>query len=218
MTRSTTASTSTPPMPPPGVVGRGTPGRRERHKARTRRSLEEAALRLFARRGFDDTTIEDITDAADVSPRTFFRYFASKEDVLFADHAQQIQRFGNALSARSADEPVLASITEALLTLADDYEEKRERYLLRFRLLASFPGVAARGMELQAKIVDVVAGFVAERLGLDPSSDLRPVLVGQVTVGALAAATNIWSTGTSSRSLPELVRESLELTADGMGV
>lgn len=218
MTRSATASTPTPAVLLPGAAGAGTPGRRERHKARTRRSLEEAALRLFARRGFDDTTIEDITDAADVSPRTFFRYFASKEDVLFADHAQQIQRFADALSTRPADEPVLASITEALLTLADDYEEKRERYLLRFRLLASAPGVAAHGMELQVKIVDVVASFVAERLGLDPTGDLRPVLVGQVTVGALAAATNIWSTGTSDRSLPELVRQSLELTAHGLGV
>src|SRR4051794_16295371 len=97
-------------------------GLRERKKEKTREALAASALRQFAKRGFDHVTIEDIAGACDVSPRTFFRYFASKEDVLFADSDGKRTRFLDALRAQPADAAPLAALQAAALTIAGDYK------------------------------------------------------------------------------------------------
>ena len=78
-------------------------GRRERKKRETRQALVETAMALFAEQGVDGTTIEQISDGADVSERTFYRYFATKEDVLFADSIERRERFATALATRPED-------------------------------------------------------------------------------------------------------------------
>src|SRR4029450_9819496 len=93
---------------------------RERKKARTRRALVEAALRLFAGRGFEATTVADIADAADVSPRTFFSYFPAKEDVLFADAKDRIDRLQDALAKRAPDESFLDALRRAARDILAD--------------------------------------------------------------------------------------------------
>jgi AcrR family transcriptional regulator len=92
-------------------------GRRDRKKNETRQALREAAHRLFAEKGFTATTIDDITAAADVSRRTFFRYYDSKDDLLRTDAADLLPVMLAALRARPASEPPLASIFAALSTL-----------------------------------------------------------------------------------------------------
>ncbi len=95
-------------------------GRRERKKLETREALFRAAVQLFSTRGVDETTVEDIADAVDVSARTFHRYFPSKEDVLFFDSAARRRRFADALrgaprrtrhcSTRCASPPTTSSM------------------------------------------------------------------------------------------------------------
>src|SRR5687767_10070242 len=119
------------------------PGRRERKKNRTRQELIDAATKLFASRGFDETTTEDIAEAADVSQRTFFRHFSSKEAVLYGDMDELLARFRAILEERPVGEPLVESVRASILALADDYDDQRKLRLLQARLAATYPAVSA---------------------------------------------------------------------------
>jgi AcrR family transcriptional regulator len=94
------------------------PGLRDRKKEQTRRSLREGAARLFAERGFARTTVEDIAAQANVSKRTFFRYFDSKEDLLLPDLAELFAKVEAELAARPTAEDPLTAVRAALLAAA----------------------------------------------------------------------------------------------------
>src|SRR6478735_12313602 len=106
-------------------------GLRERKKARTREALQEAAMARFARQGFEGTTVEEIAEACEVSPRTFFRYFPTKEDVLFADADARRDRLLAVLADQPADEPTFAALEAAMRVLALDYLDDREALVAR---------------------------------------------------------------------------------------
>ncbi|MET0747211.1 MAG: helix-turn-helix domain-containing protein, partial [Rhizobium sp.] len=97
-----------------GIIDAPKEGRRERKRRQTRGRIEHAALALFLDRGFDQTTIEDITEAADVSKRSFFDYFRSKEEVVFAWQDSFADDLAGAVAARPAGEPLVRVVEEAL--------------------------------------------------------------------------------------------------------
>jgi AcrR family transcriptional regulator len=99
------------------MTGQAVPGRRERKKQETREALIAAARRLFAEQGFAATTVREISDAADVAERTFFRYFDSKEDLLLPNLFIRFREFEAEVRARPADESPLAAIREAAITV-----------------------------------------------------------------------------------------------------
>src|SRR5690242_19094138 len=111
-----------------------TGGLRERKKLRTREQITEAAIGLFAKRGFDGTTVDDIAAAADVSRRTFFRYFARKEDVILAWKRETANELRDALAARPPEEAPLEAVQGALTALARSYGARRELTLGLLRL------------------------------------------------------------------------------------
>lgn len=191
-------------------------GLRERHRKRTAADLEEAALRLFSEKGFDAVTIDDIAAAADVSRRTFFRYYASKEDVILSDHPKRLDELEAALDRRPADEPALTALRHAILSLAGSFEEQRDHMLRRFRLVTATPALEARSLCLQRNWETAVTGMLAQRMGVEPTKDLRPGVVAATTMAAMRMATNNWLSGGGEGDLPAIVADALDLLDGGL--
>jgi AcrR family transcriptional regulator len=192
--------------------------RRQRKKARTRRDLVEAAARLIGERGFEGTTIEDITDAADVSPRTFFRYFASKEEVLFSEHPQNVDDLQKQLASCPEGEPLLVSVQEAMLTLADRFQENKEFHLMRIRLTRESQAVAACGLRIQQDWVRIISRALAERLGVDVRGDLRPTLIAGTANAAIRSALTLWAANGGREDLRTLTAEAFRLLQSRFGL
>ena len=193
-----------------------TEGLRERHRRRTAADLEEAALRLFCEKGFDAVTIDDIAVAADVSRRTFFRYFASKEDVILSDHPKRLDELQAALDRRPADEPALTALRNAVLSLAGSFGEQRDHMLRRFRLVTTTPALEARSLCLQRNWETAVTGMLAQRMDVDPAKDLRPGVVAATTMAAMRMATTNWLSGGGESDLPAIVGNALDLLDGGL--
>jgi AcrR family transcriptional regulator len=191
-------------------------GLRERNRKRTATDLETAAVRLFADKGYDAVTIDDIAAEAGVSRRTFFRYFATKEDALFSDNAERIAELQEALGARPPDEPVLTALRHALLSMAGDYEEERERIFQRAKIIRTAPGLMGKALANQRLWEEAICDLVARRMGVDPGKDLRPGVVAATTVAALRAAMTLWVAGGGSADLPTLAAEALDLLDGGL--
>ncbi len=199
------------------MAAQGTPagtGLRERKKLERRRAIEAAALELFASQGFDATTTEQIATAADIAPRTFFGYFATKEDVVLADYQQRLDRIIEELARRPSDEAPWDALKASLLVVASDYESEREQLMVRFRLMAQCPSVFARSLALQAGWEDVLAAAITERPGErqgEGARDLtrRPDITSRLMAGAALAAMRssirIWLATDHAEPLPRLV-------------
>jgi AcrR family transcriptional regulator len=194
-----------------------TPGTlRERHAARTREAIVRAAVELFDRRGFQETTVDEIAARADIAPRTFFRYFPTKEAVLFPDADAKCGRILAALAARPADEHPFASLVAVVVGLADEMEAAGPEIELRQRVAAGCPAVRAyERTVLEAQVADTVAAFVAERLGVDPSADPRPRVWATLGMSTFRIALHRWlDTGRVGR-LRDAVDEALAAVAEG---
>ena len=153
--------------------------RRERKKRETRDALEAAALRLFAEKGYDETTVEEIAEAADVAVRTFFRYFQSKQHVLFGDVAHDVTgRLRAALDAQPATLAPVVAVGAALELLGLDSDDERRQILDRMRLLEKLPELAGTYHMIFQDLHDVIADYTAERIGALPK-DLHPQLLAQ---------------------------------------
>ena len=191
-------------------------GLRERHRRRTAADLERVALTLFIERGFDAVTVDDIAAATDVSRRTFFRYFASKEDVLLADHPRRLAELRAALEARPSDEPALSALRCAILSMTGSYEQERERLLRRFTVMSQTPSLQARSLLRQRAWEEAVTEMVAARLGFEPAGDMRPAVVAATTLAAVRVAIGNWLAEGGGADLPKMVAEALDLLDGGL--
>ena len=161
------------------------PGLRERKKAKTRAMIREHALRLFDEQGYAATTVDQIAEAADVSPSTFFRYFPTKEDVVVADDFDP--PMVAALRAQPAElhpiEAIRRSIRVVLeATTAEEWEQEQRRQ----RLLQSVPELRARTAHQYLDAIEMMAQVVAERAGLPADDFSARVLAGAVLGAAMA--------------------------------
>jgi AcrR family transcriptional regulator len=155
-------------------VGQRPAGLRERKKAKTRAAIQQEAMRLFRERGYADTTVEEIAEAAEVSESTFFRYFPTKEDVVLRDDYDELllQAFlaqPRHLSPLQAAKAALDGVVGLATRLSP---EERELENLRTRLTFTVPEVRARWADEASRAFRQFAGVIAERAGRSPD-DLR---------------------------------------------
>jgi AcrR family transcriptional regulator len=192
------------------------PTRRERKKLETRQALEHAALRLFGEKGYDQTTVEDIAEAADVAVRTFFRYFSSKQDVLFGEVVtDRITRLRTELANRPSTEEPLASVI-AVMDLLDFSPDEEQQVLARMELMRRQPTLVTRYLEIIDELRSAVVEFVAERTGLDPRRDLYPALVGGAWATVWDTALKLWVESGGRRSLRGLRSEGFTALTEGL--
>jgi AcrR family transcriptional regulator len=148
------------------------PGLRERKKQQTRDTIARAALRLFAERGYDETTLADIAEAADVSPRTIFAYYESKEDILFCEEGVFLGRLKQMLDERGAGTNTVDAIREFLSSL----EPPDEEATLRKKIVSDTPSLEMRMRAQHAQLEPMLVESIARDLGAG-ADDMRPLLI-----------------------------------------
>lgn len=188
-------------------------GLRERKKRERRRCIEEVALELFEERGFDGTTIEEIARAADIAPRTFFTYFATKEDVALADYAGRLGRVVDELALLLPTERPWAALRSAFAVVATDYENERAMIARRFAIMGANPSVLARSLQLQTGWEASVVALVAPS---DDPHDLDARLIGATAVAAMRSAIAQWMVTGHATPLPTLMDECFDRLGAGL--
>jgi AcrR family transcriptional regulator len=188
-------------------------GLRERKKLKTRRSIQEHALRLFQEQGYDATTVEQIAEAAEVSPSTFFRYFPTKEDTVLTDEydpwiLEAIRAQPPELSPIDVLRKVLHDIVGAMLA-AD-----RQRILDRGRLMLSVPALRSRQWEqtraTQQRMVEALAG----RLGR-PADDFELQAFGSAIIAVWETAIMAWVESDGEGDIMELLDRAIDFLSAG---
>ena len=167
-------------------------GLRERKKEKTRVALEGAALRLFDERGYDATTVEQIAELADVSTRTFFRYFPTKADVLLSDQGARLAMIREMLEARPDDEPLDQSLRSLMRAIGQDLPTERHLLEAQFRYWADSDDLVAAMRNHHAEIVDLVASFVAARLPTPDPVRVRSLAIATAWVATLVDISAQW--------------------------
>ncbi|MER8043694.1 TetR family transcriptional regulator [Streptomyces sp. NPDC094032] len=169
----------------------------ERKRLLVATELTESALQLLALKGFDAVTVDEIAAAAGVSKRTFFRYFASKEDVVVQFLSGMGADIHAALAARPATEPPSRSLRHAvavpLLACTDQHPDHAARALRVVQLILGTPALLARFLERQSDWQEALAGELARREGLDAGTDLYPRLAAGTALVAFRTALQRWS-------------------------
>ena len=178
--------------------------------------LTEAALQLLALKGFDVVTVDEIVTTAGVSKRTFFRYFASKEDVVVQFLADMGTGMRAELAERPADElPSVAlrhAVTVPLATCADH----SERALRVVQLILRTPALRARFLERQGQWHDDLTAELGQRLGRDPETDLYPRMAAGMALTAFDTVLARWSGSDGTQDPTELIARAFALVAPAL--
>jgi AcrR family transcriptional regulator len=189
---------------------------RERKRTRTRLMIQAEALRLFADKGYTQTTVEDIADAAAISPRTFFRYFPSKEDVVMWDEYDDPVAL-DLLAAQPEDEPLAETIRAVVReTLEGLYRHDPERLLTRVQLASTVPELRARFVEEQTRGIEQLTEVFATRRGARVD-ELTLRVVGSAMLAAVSVALDAWQRDDGKADLLALLDRATDALATGVG-
>jgi AcrR family transcriptional regulator len=214
--RMMTVASTAPPTGPPASL-------RERKKLATRRLLRRVALELAAERGAANVTVEDIAEAADVSPRTFFNYFPSKEAAMFGSNPDQGMKLRERIALESPGEPALEALRAVMIagagTVVEDLRElggDPADWLRRMKTVRKDPHLRAAHTAQMANLERTITEALAQRLGTDPDRDPYPGLLCAVAVGAFRNSVTSWAASGGTVPLERLIDLSFRALADGL--
>jgi mycofactocin system transcriptional regulator len=179
----------------------------------THDEIASVALELFERRGFDETTVDQIATAVGVGRRTLFRYFPSKNDIVWGDFDWVMDRLRAHFEECGPEVPPMAALRRAVV-LSNSYEPSQLPGLrIRMTLITTVPALQAHSMLRYMAWRTTVAELIAERLGQRPD-DLLPLTVGGAALGTAMAAFTRW-VGHPGESLDRCLDEAFELLEHG---
>jgi AcrR family transcriptional regulator len=183
---------------------------------RNRQALIHAAIDLFGGQGYETTTVEQISAAAGVAPRTFFHHFATKDDILFDGYAERLVEATRRFRAASSDS-LAEALAEASSAVARAITEQPELFVARARLYHKVPALRATMLRINEDWIDQLTAEVARWLGCESEADLRPRLAATLLNGANRAAIDVWVSGGGHGDLPGLMAESVDLVRPALG-
>ena len=211
-----TAAITTPATVPPVSL-------RERKKLATRRLLRRAALELVAERGLANVTVEDIAEAAQVSPRTFFNYFPSKEAVLFGGYEERADALRDRVATRS---PGMSAIDVLRAVMAEDAEDMAGElrslggnpadWIRRMKMARTDPLVRAAHAAQMALLERALTEGLAARLDADAETDPYPGVLAAATVGVVRSCMVFWAGSGGSVQLGHFIDQALQALGAGL--
>jgi AcrR family transcriptional regulator len=219
-------ATSTSPAAAPlsaGPPAAGAPGSlRERKKAATRLLLRRTALELVAERGLANVTVEDIAEAAQVSPRTFFNYFPSKEAVLFGGDPDRAAALRGAIASAVPGRPALDALrvvltqdSEAMAGELRSLGGDPAEWVRRMKVARTDPHVRAAHAAQMAMIERAIAEGLAARLGADQETDPYPGILAAAAVSMVRACLTFWAGSGGAIPLGQVIGQAFKTLADG---
>ena len=193
-----------------------TSGLRERKKLATRQALHVAALQLVAERGMDGVSVDEIADRADVSPRTFFNYFSSKDDAVVGLDPAAPQELFDAFTSRPADESPVEALRAVQLERAAEMGAEPELWPLRMQVIDAHPVLVQRLIAGFSESERMLAEAIAQRTGTEAGVDAYPTLLASVQACVMRTALHRWLATDFTASLPVLVDESWDVLVAGL--
>lgn len=180
---------------------------------RNRQALIHAAIELFAAHGYESVTIEQISAAAGVAPRTFFHHFTAKDDILFDGYAERLEEATRRFRAAAAQPStsLWEALADASSAVAQAITEAPEIFLARARMYHRMPALRATMLRINEDWIDQLTAEVARWLNSGTEPDLRPRLAATLINSANRAAIDVWVAGGGTADLRRLMAESVEL-------
>ena len=187
-------------------------GLRERKKLATKQALALAALQLAVQRGLENVRVEDITDAVNVSRRTFTNYFSCKEEAIASLNTARFTQAVEALRGRPG-EPLKDSLAEVFAGEHEAATQLGPERIAQIRMMMTSPALQGEALKALVQTEGPLAKAIAERTGADPQSDLRPHVLAAAVMAAVRAATEHWIASDGATALPDLIREAVRQVA-----
>ncbi|MFV8166408.1 mycofactocin system transcriptional regulator [Mycobacterium sp. 134] len=185
-----------------------------RRPSTTQDHITDVALALFASRGFDEVSVDDVAKAAGIARRTLFRYYASKNAIPWGDFDAHLQHLRDLLSSLSTEIPLAEALREALLSFNTYDDQEMAQHRRRMRVILETAGLQAYSMTMYAGWREVIAAYVAQRIGAAPA-DLMPQTVGWLMLGVALSAYEHWLAD-ESVALTDAICEAFEVARPGL--